>query len=471
MARVVTFGRHATTKPPGMLREVIWPQLALLDKGTNEGMINRILSSDGGDSRSLPRTWYFQFENDPGHSGPAVGSVDEVTLDGETGLLTGKGWVLDSPEGHKAVLHVKSGALRHNSIDLAEVKVEWVEHGDFWDDDFTVDAIFVEWKFAATTSVGKPAFADAEALIPDEIMASLTDESPLVMPIVDTRITLAVAPSTEEITASAAGLPKWDYFHVPEPEQHHPVRLGERDEAGFYPVCGNLALWNSCHDGIEGQCVIPPRPTDGYASYNKPDAVLTDRGFVAAGPITLYDGHNGGWQKALENVENVWAAVRVVPGVHGPWLSGIVVPSKADDDAAIFAARLNQISGHWKGGRLKVIASVVTPGYEVAASFSTNGADEVDELVASYPGCGKTPLPPEMLSMTPMSEDAQREVIRQFLAQRSQTMTVPQGDLTIGDPPATVFVVSPDADEVQATVQVVDDGPSDEDLALALELE
>jgi hypothetical protein len=475
MARVVTFGRHATTKPPGMLREVIWPQLAKLDEGTNEGMINRM--------------FYFQFEQDMGHfSSHAVGMVDEVTIDGETGLASGRGWVLDFPEGQLAALMIQSQTLRHNSIDLAEVKVEWEEHGDFWDDDFYVDLRFVEWKFAATTAVGKPAFADAEAMLTDEIRASLYSDEPLVMPVGDPwKVNLVVAPSDTEVTASAAGLPSWDLFHVPEPAQHHPIFVGEPVN-GFYPVCGHLCLWNTCHDGIEGMCIIPPRPTDGYASINKPNAVLTDRGFVEAGPITLYDGHNGGWQKALENVENVWAAVRVVPGVHGPWLSGYVVPSKATDDDAILAARLNQISGHWKGGRLKVIASVVTPGYEVAASFSTNGADEVDELVASYPGCGKpsgggpAALPDALLRLTQLPEAAQREAIRQFITQSGQTTTTAiesNGSITVGVPPITltgpqevldqVTVISFDAAETQPEPE--DDGPSDEDLALALELE
>lgn len=479
MARIVTFGRHATTKPPGMLREVIWPQLAKLDEGTNEGMINRILTSEGADSRTLPRTFYFQFEQDMGHfSSHAVGMVDEVTVDGETSLASGRGWVLDSPEGQLAALMIQTQTLRHNSIDLAEVKVEWEEHGDFWDDDFYVDLKFVEWKFAATTAVGKPAFADAEMMLTDEIRASLYSDEPLVMPASQPwKVNLVVAPSDIEVTASAAGLPSWDLFHVPEPAQHHPIFVGEPVN-GFYPVLGHLCLWNTCHDGIEGMCIIPPRPTDGYASINKPNAVLTDRGFVEAGPITLYDGHNGGWQKALENVENVWAAVRVVPGVHGPWLSGYVVPSKATDDDAILAARLNQISGHWKGGRLKVIASVVTPGYEVAASFSTNGADEVDELTASYPGCGKTanaPLPDALLRLTQLPEAAQREAIHQFVAQSAVTTTAAietNGSITIGtftDPQEVSFDAA--ETQVEAEPEAVDDGPSDEDLALALELE
>lgn len=385
--RVVTFGRQPTDKPKHALAEVHFPELARLDEGTNEGMVSRVLTSLGGDVRSLPRTIFFQKTQEPGHDGSvAVGSLHEVTLDGETGTLSGKGWLLDSNEGRDAALHIAGQTLYHNSVDLSEVKVDFIEHGDFFDDDFWVEAMFVEWKLAATTLVGKPAFANAHAILPDELTAAI-EAGPLAVEC-DHIVTIDVTETDEEVTAAAGNLPPWDLFHRPEPAEHHKIVVGEPDADGWIPVYGHLGLWESCHDGIEGRCVRIPRPTDNYASFNKP-SVLTDRGQVEAGPIALYGGHIP-LHKAADDPANAWCDVRVSVGVHGPWLSGVVRPGVAHDDAKVYVARASRISGHWKGGRLKMIVSCNAEGFDVPGSgfsFATNSKGEVSELVASYPGC------------------------------------------------------------------------------------
>lgn len=389
--RVVTFGRQPTEKPKYTLTEVHFPELARLDQGTNEGILSRVLTSTGGDTRSLPRTIFFQKTQSPGHDNSvAVGSLHEVSLDGETGVLSGKGFLIDSDDGRDAALNIASQTLFHNSVDLSEVKVELIEHGDFWDDDFSVEAKFVEWKLAATTLVGKPAFADAHAILPDELVASM-EAGPLVAEgIPEHHIRILLSESEEEVMASAGGLPSWDDFHRPEPDAHHKLIVDTPDERGYIPVYGHLGLWESCHDGIEGRCVRIPRPADNYASFNKP-SVLTDRGQVEAGPIVLYGGHVP-LHKAADDPANAWCDVRVVAGVHGPWLSGVVRPGVALDDAKVYVARASRISGHWKSGRLKMIVSCNAEGFDVPGSgftFSTNANDEVAELVASYPGCAE----------------------------------------------------------------------------------
>lgn len=484
MPRVIRIGQHAETKPEGMLREIIWPQMAKLDEGTNEGMVNRILSSEGGDSRTLPRTFYFQFEQAPGHfSSFAVGNVDEITIDGASGLVSGRGWVMDSEQGALAALAIQTKTLYHNSIDIAEAKVEIEEHGDWWDDDFTVDLRFVEWKFAATTGVGKPAFADAN----EEILASIyADDSPLVMPPSDP-FNLVVADTVEDITAAATGLPSWDYFHVPEPAEHRPITVGAPDENGWIPISGHLALWNSCHGGIEGRCVIPPRPQDNYASFNQP-GVLTDRGMVNVGPITLYGGHIS-WKQALDDPASVWADVHVTPGIHGPWISGVVRPDVSEDNAKVYAARASRISGHWKSGELKVIISTNVPAFNVPTpsfSFTLNENDEVDELAASYPECSKpepsASLPDSVFRFTPMDTKTTAEV-RRWIEETRRSGVNANGNGFIYVPNATqttITVTSPDAaevlaekvvEEIEGEVDETDDAPSDEDLALALELD
>ncbi|NNC74975.1 MAG: hypothetical protein HKN93_05625 [Acidimicrobiia bacterium] len=444
MKRVVTFGKQPASAPKHNFAEIHFPELAKLDVGTNEGMISRILSSEGGDTRSLPRTIYFQKTQAPGHDDSvAIGSLHEVTIDGETGIASGKGWMVDTEAAREAAVYVEAKALFHNSVDLAEVKVEITEHGDFWDDDFRMDVLFTEWKIGATTLVGKPAFADAHATIETDLTAAI-EAGPLVVDCPST-LSLVTPHSDEEILASAAGLPSWDHFHRPEPDAHHKIVVGVPDEDGWIPVYGHLSLWNTCHDGIEGRCTMTPRPQDNYASFNKP-SVLTDKGQVEAGPISLYGGHIP-LHKAADDPANAWCDVRVIAGVHGPWLSGVVRPHVAEDDAKVYVARASRISGHWKGARLKMIVSCNAEGFDVPGSgfsFSTNADGEVAELVASYPGCaepqasqGFKPLPSYLTTMDPLTPEQQSHLI-----QWSQSTNL--GNLTYTTTTTTEFEIDDD---------------------------
>jgi len=381
-----TYGTQPKTKPEGMLREIIFPELALMDVKTGDG---RLLESDGRGVRDLPRTLYGQFSQQPDHEGAVIiGALHEVAF--EDGVASGRGWVLDDDNGRTAVKYLKTQSLRHNSVDLAEVKARL----DFDEESGELSVTFLHWKIAATTLVGKPAFANASAelLEDDEVVASwFAEEGPLV---VDAPTIARIEVAEPELVADGALLPAWEAFHVAEPDQPRKLTV---DANGW--VSGHLALWESCHEGY-ARCTRVPRPPDNYASFNKP-GVLTDRGLVETGPIFLAGGHrrapNGDYESAYGGIENAWADVRVTAGVHGPWLSGIVRPGTPDDK--VYAARASRISGHWKGGRLKAIVSVNAEGFDVPGSgfaafeFSTDEAGIVDELVASFPVCADTEEP------------------------------------------------------------------------------
>lgn len=433
MHRQVTFGKQPTEAPKGAFKEIHFPNLASLDVGTQEGQMSRFVHSDGGDTRSLPRTIYFQKTQAAGHEGSvAIGAIHEMTIDGEAGVLSGKGWLVDVPDAHDAVPYIMGQGLFHNSIDMAEVKVRLEEEGDWFSDDFKVNVHFDEWKLAATTLVGKPAFADAHAVLPDEITAAM-NAGPLVCE-APAHITF-LATTDEEITAAATGLPSWDYFHTPEPEAHHPILPGAPDADGWIPVFGHLGLWNSCHDGELARCTVIPRPPDNYASFNKP-GVLTSKGIVECGPISLYGAHD---PNAEADPKNAWCDVRVIPGVHGPWVSGVVRPGVAADDVKVYAARASQISGRWRGGRLKTISAVNTPGFDVPGSgfsFSTNADGELLDLVASYAGCADPAkaevaaqntfagVPAELLSMTELTPGAVKKVLSMLKPETTFTETI-----------------------------------------------
>jgi hypothetical protein len=77
-----------------------------------------------------------------------------------------------------------------------------------------------------------------------------------------------------------------------------------------------------------------------------------------------------------------------------------------------------------------MIVACNAEGFDVPGtgfSFTTNGRDEIDELVASFPGCGdKTPppMPAELLSMQPLSDDAVSRVLTWVQHNGTGTMTV-----------------------------------------------
>lgn len=390
-----TFGKFPERKE-GQFKAVHFPEMARLDEGTREGILSRILHSEGGAVRNLPRTIYAQFAQAGGHDDAvAIGALYEATIDEENGVLRdGWGWLADTPEARKFAVLNKADALKHNSIDLSEVK----GHIDIVfddNDDPTIEMHFDEWKLGATTFVGKPAFADAHGEVSDdEIEAALGDPNEPLVVNVPGVINFQLWEEPQEVTAALTSNPKWDYFHRPEPDKHHKFWVDDPDENGWRACYGHLALWDMPHDGYDGAPVFVPRPHDQYASFNTP-SVQTDKGMVEAGPICLYGGHIS-LAKAMDSVENAWCDVKVTAGKHGPWMCGVVRPGITDEQ--VYQARASRVSGHWKRGKLKAIMSVNTPGFDVPGmAFSTNDKGQVLELVASYLGDNE----PEAEAATP----------------------------------------------------------------------
>lgn len=408
MTRPVTkFGSMPTDAPEGTFKRIHFPQLAEVDNGTKEGFLSRILHSEGGDVRDLPRTIYFQKTQAPGHDDAvAIGALYEATLDpdGKT-LRDGWGWLADVPEAHDAARFVISKALHHNSVDLSETKtrLEFIEGKTI--DDFKVEIHFDEWKLGATTLVGKPAFANASAEIPEEeITAALASDEPLV---VECDNVVSAHTPTEEIIAAGNSLPSWDYFHRAEADIPHSIIVGTKDADGWIPIYGHLALWNQPHTGYDGVQKYPPRPRNEYREFNKP-SVLTDRGQVEAGPMVLFGGHVS-LADACNDPKNAWADVKVTAGKHGPWICGVVRPHIAEDDVNTYVARASQISGHWKGDNLRMIVCCNTPGFNIPGIG--RDAAEPDELVASFV------VPEELTRMSELSDEVANKIFVKLMEQ------------------------------------------------------
>jgi len=371
-----------TEMPRGYFKAVRFPVLAMLDTWTGDG---RRLRSQGASTRELPLSIRAQFTDSYGHQGAEVsGALFEVTIDPEAGVMAGRGFLLDDPNGRRHARMIATKAMRGNSVDLADIEVEV----DF-DEDWNILIDFTRFSIAATTGVATPAFAQAYAEIDEmadeDLVASLGD--PMAELVVEAPWSLNFGTAPMDLVASGAPLPSWGDFHIPEADV--PTKITP-DADGR--VWGHLATWDSCHDSHVNYCIQVPRPMDNYASFNKP-GVLTDRGMVETGPIFARGGHrpSGGaddLEKAYGGIENAWADVRVIPGRLGPWVSGRVRPGV--DDATIYAVRASRVSGHWVKGRLKAIVSVNAEGFDVAGSglsaspFAFSADDSgVVELVAS----------------------------------------------------------------------------------------
>lgn len=418
------FGQMPTKMPAGFSKRVSFPVLAMMDKTTGD---HRRLNSEGGTSRDLPLTIRTQMAASFGHDGAVPsGALFEATFDPDTGILSGEGFLGDDEMGLKTAYWISTQIMNKNSVDLAEIKAQWVEDltsGDYWVE-------FVQWALAATTIVATPAFAEAYATIPtdEEMTAALGDPMEALV------VTFAEAPTISvfgvmdfenEVTADGSVKPAFDAFHTPEAAKPQKLLVTED-----LRVSGHLALWQSCHDGFDAKCVKVPAPPDQYASFNKP-GVLTDRGIVATGPIFALGGHRSLLGKssaeaeaqAYGGIENAWADVRVTPGVLGPWVSGIVRPGT--DPNVIYAARASRISGHWKGDKLKAIVSVNAEGFDVpgdgemVASYEWSISEHgVEELVASLPACADTEQVVEVqLGLTP-------EMLQTIIAELSKTHTI-----------------------------------------------
>lgn len=367
-------------KSEGLFKRVRFPNMATLDEWTADG---RKIEADGFGTRLLPQSIKIQLSDQPAHGGSVIaGALHQITVD-ENGVLSGEGWLIDDANGRKAGFYLKTQSLRGNSIELADVAAELE-----FTEDFDIRVRFTKANLAGTCIVSRPAFADAYAELSDtEIMAALGDDDEIVAEGAWEFRVLAADPT--EIVASAGIIQPWDAFHVSETDK--PQKIVVTAEGLVY---GHLGLWESCHSDVVASCTRIPRPTDNYASFNRP-GVLTDRGIVETGPIFLAGGHPkpGALNPedpaaAYGGVENAWADVRVTTGRLGPWVSGMVRPGVPDD--RVYAARASAVSGHWTNGKLRAIVSVNAEGFHVPGSgfsFSLDEQGSVAELVASFPPC------------------------------------------------------------------------------------
>lgn len=188
----------------------------------------------------------------------------------------------------------------------------------------------------------------------------------------------------EVITAAGPIIYPNEMFADPEFAVPTPIRV---DAEGH--VSGHAAVWGKCHIGFPGTCTTAPKSRTNYSHFLTGSLPLEEGGFQPVGTITLDTSHAEHRMSAREaamhydHTGTAAAFVNVGEDAHGIWVSGVLRPGLADEDATILSA--SSLSGDWRriGGNLELVAllSVNTPGFPVAY---TAGDEQVALVAAGY---------------------------------------------------------------------------------------
>lgn len=402
---------------------IIWPEA--VQSGDGRGI-------DAGATtwRDLPLPLMAQDAQLPGHDGAVrVGRIETMERDETTYAVpviryTGH-WDV-SPIALETARQVDAGVVRGISTDGDAVTVELrATSGATLDpmvDDFPEDGVVVEVATAARVSGGTvcsiPAFHQAYVANGDR--AARTDPEPgwnedgtpkdNVLP------TPATDPLETPLVASA-----WSLVEAPrqivQPAYafQRPACLDTFDDGTPLTVTneghvfGHLAVWGTCHIGVDGLCQEPPASASNYAYYATGHVLTDDGNYVATGPLVMGTGHaalNLGHRAAAAHYDNTGTAVAdVVMGQDhiGIWFSGMVSPDATPEQVYRLRAS-GKVSGDWRNiaGGLDLVAALVvnTPGFSIPRPALAASGGRAQAMVAA----GMVQRAPAVPA-PPMSED------------------------------------------------------------------
>jgi hypothetical protein len=206
-------------------------------------------------------------------------------------------------------------------------------------------------------------------------------------------------PTDEEVTAALVAAA----VAVDAPPRHELHPLADYSDPGLdrpTPVTitadgriyGHVAQWGTCHIGVEGRCVTPPRSMSGYAHYLFGETLTSDAGIIPTGKITMGTGHAAGNLSASSTVEHydntgtIVASVGAGDDEHGIWINGWISPWATDEQVGQIRAA-GALSGDWRriGGSLELVAALVVnvPGFPIPRISMAASAGTQTALVAS----------------------------------------------------------------------------------------
>lgn len=207
-------------------------------------------------------------------------------------------------------------------------------------------------------------------------------------------------------------------------------------------VYGHLALWGTCHIGVQGECMTPPTSASNYA-YFATGMRRTEDGDVPVGQITLGTGHaKDGLSPAatLAHYDNTGTAVAdVVAGEdqYGIWVSGAL---RDVDESVVDTLRAATLSGDWRRirGSFELVGAlgVNVPGFPVPRTRAGIESGEQVSLVAAgviQPADGQkadSMTPQQMYRELKVIEDRERrrsELLQDMRALRAEELSAQMG--------------------------------------------
>lgn len=344
----------------------------------------RIIAPGALSTRELPLPLMWQRVSGDGHSGAVtVGAIEELTIDNETGMVTGSGRFLDVRGAAEAQTQVDAGVTGpsvdlFDDVDVVEVQ-KLIEAGVVGPDvtgnlddlEYAVDddgmIVITRARIAGATLVQIPAFASVSIEMDD-----VNSEDGLYDVVVAS-------------ASPAPALPPLEWFARPDLDRLTPLTVSDSGR-----VFGHLAGRDTCHVGLPG-CVTPPM---GYSSYEHfhvaaqatQEGVTLPVGTLVAGP--RHADPTLAFQAAQQHYDDPAARVaKVMVGEdeYGIWAAGWLLPEARPEAVEIFKS--SPVSGDWRwiGGRLELIAvcSVNTPGFPIPRARVGFAAQEQRTLIAA----------------------------------------------------------------------------------------
>lgn len=270
-----------------------------------------------------------------------VGNILRIWREGNE--IWGEGVFDDgTPEGREAIRLVGQGRMNGISIDTAVIDHDLVVE-EKEGVEYVVGIDIKSMELLGATIVPFPAFEGTWIALKED------DERELVA---------SALPQTFRV----ADIPK--AFDMPEPNEFTPWTVdGDR-------VYGHLAIWGTCHVGIQDSCVVAPPSQTDYSRF-----LIGKLEGRRVGVVTMNTIHAPGGLNRIQTERHyadtgtVIAYVNIHDGEVGPWVTGVLDDDISDADRRRLAAC--GISGDWRKdpmtGELELISilAVPTPGFSV----------------------------------------------------------------------------------------------------------
>lgn len=409
-----TYTGNMTTTDFPALEEVV----ASIEKPTEDGNpvgMKGVLIVEGvatGDGRKIqvnalnwgdgPWPLMAVLETSEGHNGATlVGRIDTLVRN-ETSQIEFTA-TLDGERGGEVARLVKEQMLNGISADLDDVTgtLQTADGKEIstLDDLIEADAngeelvnVALKARVRAGTITPLPAFVETQLQL---VEPSNAPQEVDVAARVEEVAAAAVTASVSKMEAKK--LPPIEWFQDPEFTEATDLHIDDRH------LYGHIALWGTCHIGINGACMMPPKTQQDYSQFLR-HSVKTwckdcERSeLVRTGPLTAAPGHaptrGAGLEAVKAHYDDItygFADVTIGEDQYGIWVNGRIRDTATE--AQIDNFRASGLSGDWRriDGNLELVAvlAVNTPGYPIVkgplahVASAENGEMIQDSLISA----------------------------------------------------------------------------------------